>query len=326
MQSIDPNDPNKRILSAIALCAIVILALVWKLYENLGELSDTTENLNQTMLEAQDSLDTIEEIVHQNNLKNAKVGQHTLAFQTRNSLYSMVPCDRIPGGLCPISSNLIRRADMVRKLFFDIGTTDFKGVNLQAVDLSGLDFSGADFSYAQLDYADFSGTRLINADFRHASMNGTNLTGADLTGAILVGADLSNAGMENAKLINSKLQAANLTEAHACLADFAGAKLGSSNLTGIYIWGSDFSKTDLSGRFNSAKAGEDTLWRNDASPKERGVETISYKEANPNQGPLAPILPSYGPDAAPFLGKVIPDGTICPRYVLVERTKSNSGQ
>lgn len=282
-----------------ALVGVVILGLVAMTYQKLDEVLDRATDIEERVRD-------IEEDARQAQMAETEGRLDTLEFHTRNALYAAVPCDR-DGGLCPVESDLDRRAAMTRQLL-GLGSQDLRGVNLQGVNLSGMDLTGVDLTGAQLDFADLSGAVLDTSDLRNASLHGANLTGASLQGALLVSADLSDAGLENADLRGAQLQAATLEGAHACGADFAEAQLGSASLEGAALYGADFSQTDLHGHFRGAEAGPDTKWAGQM-PAGLDIKDTPHKRA------LA-INPAYGPDAAPFLGGDS-EGSTCPNFHAV---------
>jgi uncharacterized protein YjbI with pentapeptide repeats len=289
-----------RTQNAIALCVIVILGFNWKMYEDLFELK-------LQLTEVRSDLLVIERLAQSQSLSRSE-GVRNQILQTRNALYAVVPCNRNPGGMCPVTAEDGRRIEMVAHLVQTLGSRDLKGVNLQGLDLKGIDFSDVNLSYAQLDYSDLSGSNLAGVDFRHASMIGVDLTDANLDGAILVGSNLSGAGLENASLKNAQLQAADLRSAHACKADFSNSNLGATWFVDAILWGADFSDTHLSGDYRGASVDEETKWGK--APPE-GIVTYVDKK-NPNDVTL--INAAYGPEVAPFLGGKPFLGTDCPKY------------
>ena len=129
MTSDSNNNPILRTQNAVALCVIVILAMTWKLYE-------TQVELRKELLLLHDEIIRVEKSVLNANSSNAKERIKSRALQTRTALYAMVPCDRDPGGLCPVTSDPSRRAMMLQELVEELGVKNLQGVNLQGMHLS----------------------------------------------------------------------------------------------------------------------------------------------------------------------------------------------
>ncbi len=282
-----------------ALIGICVLGLVAFSYQQMERIAERIERIDAR-------LERVEDTVDQSQMASMEARLGGLEFHVRNSLYAAVPCDR-PGGLCPIETDLERRATMVQQLLA-LGNQDLQGVNLQGVNLSGVILTDVDLTGAQLDYADLSGATLDRTDLRHASLVGANLTRASLKDALLVQADLTNAGLELANLQGAQLQAATMDGVHACNAQFGEAELGSASLEGAALWGADFRNTGSNGHFLGAHAGHDTKWDGQA-PDDLTIS--DYEEIH---GSSLAVFPSFGPEAAPFLGGNT-DGTTCPHYV-----------
>ncbi|MEC7983543.1 MAG: pentapeptide repeat-containing protein, partial [Myxococcota bacterium] len=234
-----------RAQNAVALCSIVSLALLWKVYD------DQQQQIAQ-LQQMQDNVAKIERGLKQVESKRLQESAKSRSLQTKNALFAVVPCKRNPGGLCPVTSDPSLRLDMVDRIMKESADKDFQGVNLQGLNLSKINWNGANLTYAQLDYSDFRGADLSNVDFSHASLIGADFTGAKLNNTTLIGADLAGASLENAQLNNTKLQTANLRGVHACGAIFKGVKLSAAWLQGAALWGADLSASNATGYFRGA--------------------------------------------------------------------------
>ena len=303
MMSIEKSNPILRVQNALALCLIVILGLVWKIY-------DDQLHLQKDLSRIEDVMRSMDKEMQKKRSLSIQENQKSRVLQLRNALFAMVPCARSPGGLCPVTNNASRRLIMLRQLLKR--SKDLKGINLQGLDLRNIDFSGVNLSYAQLDYSNLSKSNLQKVDFRHASMIGTDLSESNLQKAILAGANLSGAGLEKADLSGAQLQVSNLRGAHACQAKFDKTKLGGAWLQGAYLWGANLSQTRLAGTYRGAYIGKDTKWQNKVPTD---VVITDYKAVHLTAGVIATISPAYGPAAAPFLQGNPTNGTVCPLYL-----------
>jgi uncharacterized protein YjbI with pentapeptide repeats len=160
-------------------------------------------------------------------------------------------------------------------------------VSLASADLRGTDLHDAMLDEVSLSNANLSGADLSGAILDGAGLIGTNLTEADLSGADLNGAVLSCKGPSMTKYASIYILPANkgdcttlkraiLIDARLSGADLWGAKLGSANLTNVFMPGAflksaNLSNATLTGAFLSgsnlkfanlegAKVGEDLLW------------------------------------------------------------------
>jgi hypothetical protein len=95
-----------------------------------------------------------------------------------------------------------------------------------------VDLKGVDLSEANL-----MGARLGRAELQWANLISANLTGADLTEVRLMGSNLSRA-----IFCNARLHQALINDARAWYADFSGA-----DLSGAYLWGTDFREATFYG-------------------------------------------------------------------------------
>ena len=139
---------------------------------------------------------------------------------------------------------------------YQIGDTNFSGLNLCKVNLSGAfltkaNFANADLSGASLTKADFSWGTFNNADFTRADLRGADLYGADLTGADLSETDLREADFPEANLTGAILRKANLAGA-----DLRGANLTEAILTGADLRGAHYdTESKLPSGINPTAAG-----------------------------------------------------------------------
>lgn len=142
---------------------------------------------------------------------------------------------------------------------------DLSGSDLSGVDLSGADLSGAVLSNALLTRVSLEASRLFGARLDHANLESANLSGAFLmsnpAAGVLQAASLVGAHMRNVNLAHAQLSGANLTDAtfygaepagqSVChvsstgstgnCATAAGATMNSTQFTGAYLYGVDFS-------------------------------------------------------------------------------------
>ncbi|MGH3718365.1 MAG: TIR domain-containing protein [Pseudonocardiaceae bacterium] len=93
--------------------------------------------------------------------------------------------------------------------------------------------------------ADLRGASLKGEDLSHRELRGVDLTGADLTGASLVGANLTGATLHDARLVGARLDEAQLTDADLRGADLRGARLLRTDLTGVTVTGSRWTRAAL---------------------------------------------------------------------------------
>ncbi len=128
-----------------------------------------------------------------------------------------------------------------------------QNMDLSYADMTGVSLNGADASGAMLDYCN-----LFGADLRFCNLQGAHLARADLRGACLRGANLIAADLAGADLREGMLAGTesdgNIVPLHkdwpadeAGGADFSGANLTDSRLSGAVAVGTNFSDTTMCG-------------------------------------------------------------------------------
>ena len=168
-----------------------------------------------------------------------------------------------------------------------------QGINLERANLLGANLWGANLQGAHLLGTHFEGAWLNNANLQGAELGGANLQGAQLDGANLQGADLDLANLQGARLMGANLQGAylrhsklqgarldwaNLRGAFLCEANLQGVSLSEADLQkahleftdltdvnflyarsldGIYLFGANLSRTNLSAQQLGESVGEE---------------------------------------------------------------------
>ncbi len=150
---------------------------------------------------------------------------------------------------------------------------------------SGQGLAGGDFSIAILTGANFAGAILTGANFNGTDLTGANFTGADLTGASFEMAHVSGTVFTRANLTKAKIytlipalnpyfMGADLTRAgvHGIFqgADFTGAIVRGTNLSGSSLFGPNFTNADL----RPGKDG-DGLWRTSLRDADMTGDTLT---------------------------------------------------
>jgi uncharacterized protein YjbI with pentapeptide repeats len=139
----------------------------------------------------------------------------------------------------------------------------FTGADLSGADLSGAQFSDVDFSSARFDGARIPDIKTYRSDFRSASFRRAELTGgtfnwetvledADFTGATLAGSNLSGMSCQGAKFHNADLSGASFDDV-----GLEGADLSSANLRGATF---ERTRYDSSTRLPPGAPPEGLVW------------------------------------------------------------------
>ncbi|GAA2979946.1 TIR domain-containing protein [Actinokineospora diospyrosa] len=86
---------------------------------------------------------------------------------------------------------------------------------------------------------------LRGEDLSHRDLSGVDLTGADLTDALLIGTKLARATLRGARLRRARLDRAVLRDADLSGADLTGARLAETDLRGVLVTGSTWTRAAL---------------------------------------------------------------------------------
>ncbi|MFE6080055.1 toll/interleukin-1 receptor domain-containing protein [Streptomyces virginiae] len=130
---------------------------------------------------------------------------------------------------------------------YELGRRKFTEIKMDGSDFSDLDLQGASFLGASLRGANFSGSNLLHSQFKAA-----DLTGADFTRASVAASDLIATSFAGATLVEADLTGAALNRADLTQANLKRVNLGNARLTDAVIYGANFngaflSSTGLSG-------------------------------------------------------------------------------